>query len=212
MKNESLDWGGKEKEWEQSLYTVPYTNADGLPLEEWTREAGAGLMLCGFRLVEMSDTGNGVETYPYFTIEPNIDEKRRERYLQLLEKKRNIYEGLSEHEQADYEEMQQEILDKREKLQKDAEALLDEYYGERGEDTLEGIERLVVVRNGDAINVIAPIGAPVTSESVPANVKERTEDEVRARAGLFTSEVERFGIFLKKRYLNNDSHSKTHRV
>jgi hypothetical protein len=169
-------------------------------------------MLCGFRLVEMSDTGNGVETYPYFTIEPNIDEKRRERYLQLLEKKRNIYEGLSEHEQADYEEMQQEILDKREKLQKDAEALLDEYYGERGEDTLEGIERLVVVRNGDAINVIAPIGAPVTSESVPANVKERTEDEVRARAGLFTSEVERFGIFLKKRYLNNDSHSKTHRV
>ncbi len=184
----------EDSAWDRARDEAPHVDSWHLPVDDPMREVYVGLTLGGFRVTEISERGNGADAYPFITLEANIEKEAHERYEQLLRKKDEMKDLLSDPEKQFLEEMRTHIEEMRDLLNRKLSTLLDEYYDAHGEH--EAIGRLVAVRNEDGINVILPNGVP---ESGVIDKREYSEDEQKERSEIFSTEIQNFGDFLRNK-------------
>lgn len=197
----------KDEALTHALLLVPRVDALGLPVEEETRRAAAGLLLAGFRVSKLSDGGlEGVVAYPCFEVEPRTEKREWDFYQRALKKKVEYgSEVLSNREQEVITEMEAYLTLERENIHAQLLTLLEEFYGTREEKSVGALERLEVVRTETGVNMIVPGSAPALEENARSSQAEEVELQERGR--LFSAEVEKFGHFLAERYTQNE---KTH--
>lgn len=190
--------------WEEKVSHMPTHDELYCDLEPATREVGAGLSLAGFNVTKVSESGNGVDAYPHFVIEPIVKKEEWEDYVHLLKKKEEFnIDALSDPEQTRLIEMKEKLNAAGDAAVESLNMLLEKYYdsAERKEKGIEGIERLVTVQNPEGIVIVVPSGAYLGREEEAKKKPIAGEDERKHRNDLFAREMENFGKFLRLHFV-----------